>query len=78
VDQLMVEKTNKENMQSSEAAGKTGMELVANNTITFADARMVKNDDGTEEPFDAERLRSSLIKKAEGLNEKYVTLDIII
>jgi hypothetical protein len=74
----MVEKTNKENMQSSEAAGKTGMELVANNTITFADARMVKNDDGTEEPFDAERLRSSLIKKAEGLNEKYVTLDIII
>jgi hypothetical protein len=74
----MVEKTNKENMQSSEAAGKTGMELVANNTITFADARMVKNDDGTEEPFDGERLRSSLIKKAEGLNEKYVTLDIII
>jgi hypothetical protein len=74
----MVEKTNKENMQSSEAGSKTGMELVANNTITFADARMVKNDDGTEEPFDVERLRSSLIKKAEGLNEKYVTLDIII
>jgi hypothetical protein len=53
------------------------MELQANNTITFADARMVKNDDKTEEPFDIERLRASITNKIEGLNEKYINLDII-
>lgn len=73
----MVEKTNKENVHSMESASKTGMELVANNTITFADARMVKNDDGTEEPFEVERLRASITKKAEGLNTKFVKLEII-